>query len=516
MIICRLIIIIFFLLRGFSYAAPVLELKDSITDFAGMNIVLAAKGDDPSYRLPDYDDSGWDRVSLPSSWDSCYPGWSGICWYRVHIMFPEKLPLDTKGIELGIITDTDEVFFNGTLIGKTGKFPPERESAYDIKRVYEIPSTLIRPGRENILAVRVAGLLPGENGPYKGEFRIGPFKILQREFYAVEIFNIFFVILYLAAGIYFSLIFLKGLTREYLFFSLFTISVSVYLFLRTQIKYLVTGEFYFLKRTEYIVLILILLFMMEYVTYLLKKKHSYAHFIYYTAVAVSLSFVLISGNPYVWNQALRHLIQPSWIIPLSWCIYASWREMKTGRDQEAKYLLWTFLLTGIMFINDVFIERRVYSFINLTNYGFLIVIAGTGLIMRKRTLNLNRDAELFRTRKERKPEITEDTKKKFDRAVAYINENFTADISRENMAEAIGLNHDYLGKLFMQIKNMKMNDYINELRINRACELLSGTDTPVIEISLEVGYDNLSTFYRVFQDRVKMSPAAYREVHKKL
>jgi AraC-like DNA-binding protein len=55
------------------------------------------------------------------------------------------------------------------------------------------------------------------------------------------------------------------------------------------------------------------------------------------------------------------------------------------------------------------------------------------------------------------------------------------------------------------------NDYINQLRIHEAAERLkSEPDSPVLNISLDVGYRTLSSFNRAFKDIMSMSPSEYR------
>lgn len=267
-----------------------------------------------------------------------------------------------------------------------------------------------------------------------------------------------------------------------------------------------------MKRIEYFVLILILLFMMEYITYYFKRKHSAANYIYYAIVAISLCLIIIKNDPYFWNQVLFYFIQPSWIIPLVFCFQVTIKERRN--DADAKYILASFIIIGVLFINDVLIERRIYNLMSLSNYGFIVVIFGTAVIMRRRFGRLYDEVEIFRARKGRKPVITDETRKKFDQAVAFIEENYMHDISRENFAESIGINHDYLGKLFIQYKGKKMSDYTNELRIKKAGEMLLSEEKNVTEIAFEVGFDSLSTFYRVFQKVMGGKPTDYRERNK--
>ncbi len=64
---------------------------------------------------------------------------------------------------------------------------------------------------------------------------------------------------------------------------------------------------------------------------------------------------------------------------------------------------------------------------------------------------------------------------------------------------------DYTGKSFTAV--------IQEIRLQRACELLCNPDLPIAEIAAHVGYSNVSYFYRIFKNRHHMSPADYRREH---
>lgn len=492
-------------------AVPILELNyDNYVEFTHKNAVLIKRGDNPEYKNLVLDDSDWKVISLPSNWSLLFPEWKGICWYRIHIRFNEELPDNSLGIRLGIISDVDEVFFNGHLIGKSGAFPPERSSAYDRKRIYEIPTNLIIPKGDNVIAIRVAGLFDYENGPYKGKFEIAYFQDLQREHLSKEFLDVIFVIIYLFVGIYFGLIFIRGsVDREYLFFSLFTLSSAVYLFLRTQIKYLVSDNFLALKRIEYLVLFVIPLLMMEYLTFFFKRRHSIIHYIYYGFVSISLLSVIATSDVCFWNRILFFLVEPSWVIPILFGLYVSIKDFK--KEADAKYILAAFPIIYVIFINDVLVDRGVFNFIRLSNYGFLIVIIGSVFIMRKRFLRLYHEVEDLKIKKSQKPSISDELKEKLDKTIAFLNENYTYDISREGIAESVGINQDYLGKVFKEYTGMRIHEYINVLRIWRASEMLQEQDQSVADIAYAVGFESLSTFYRVFQKIMGESPGNYRE-----
>lgn len=143
------VLLLLVLFKGFSFSnSPfiLMESYDKPVVFNDQSLVLIQKGDDPAYSKLEFPDESWKIISLPSKWNvAAFPGWNGICWYRIHIVFPAELPFKAVGISLGIISDVDETYFNGKLIGKNGSFTDKSGHAYDKDRIYEIPAWLIRP-----------------------------------------------------------------------------------------------------------------------------------------------------------------------------------------------------------------------------------------------------------------------------------------------------------------------------------------------------------------------------------
>jgi AraC-like DNA-binding protein len=502
-------------------ATPVLRIDDytRLVDFTGRKIVLVEKGDNPAYRDPSYDDSRWKLISLPSDWSEYYPGWNGICWYRMRVNFPKRLPVNSLGIQLGVVSDVDELYLNGQLIGSTGRFPPLRKSSYDKIRIYEIPPALIRPGADNVLALRVAGFFRYTNGPYMGTFLIGPFMQLQRDLLSREFFNVFFVVLYLAVSFYFGLIFFRhAVDRENLFFSLATLLSAVYFFMRTQIKFFVPADFLLLKKIEYIALFLIFTMFMEFITHYSGRKRAALHYIFYAASAGSVLAIGLSGNPVFWHDVLNWLVQPSWIIPVSYSVYVIIYDFRKRFDSI--YLMVAFGALMITMVNDIMVHRNVYQFIRLSGYAYLLLILGISIIMHNRFIQLRRRFESLegqelpavKAEKDRKRgALTPEAEEKLKEALAVIARDYATELSRESMAEDLGMNPDYLGKLFKQYTGKKINEYINEVRVNKAIELLGDGENSIPSIAFTVGFESLPTFYRVFQKCTGNSPMAYRK-----
>ncbi|MDZ7722386.1 MAG: beta galactosidase jelly roll domain-containing protein [candidate division KSB1 bacterium] len=137
-------------------------------------------GNNNEWASPDYDDTGWRRVGVPSHWEQQgFPNYNGYAWYRQS--FEIKRTKNRKLIfVVGKIDDIDQVFLNGVSIGSTGVFPEkgkETKSYCNTKRAYFIPPYLIRENKENLIAVKVYDL-GGNGGIYSGHIGI----VTRKEF----------------------------------------------------------------------------------------------------------------------------------------------------------------------------------------------------------------------------------------------------------------------------------------------------------------------------------------------
>lgn len=93
--------------------------------------------------------------------------------------------------------------------------------------------------------------------------------------------------------------------------------------------------------------------------------------------------------------------------------------------------------------------------------------------------------------------------------IAYIHEHYKEDISLDQCAELVGINSYTLSKWFKQASGVNFIDYLTELRIKKAQELLRSTDMLINDIAQEVGYQQ-RYFNRIFKKHVGVTPSEYR------
>lgn len=117
-------------------------------------------------------------------------------------------------------------------------------------------------------------------------------------------------------------------------------------------------------------------------------------------------------------------------------------------------------------------------------------------------------SELFRTL-----EMTENGSCETDIVKNIINfcyENYDSDISLQSISDELHISRYYISHLFSRKLHTGFNDYINSLRISRACEMLKADDSPITEIAYAVGYNSIRTFNRCFHEIMDMTPKEYR------
>ncbi len=99
----------------------------------------------------------------------------------------------------------------------------------------------------------------------------------------------------------------------------------------------------------------------------------------------------------------------------------------------------------------------------------------------------------------------------FTKAKEYIWKNYNQDISLNKLAEAVGMNPYYLSHLFRKEMGTSFLEYLTSVRISIAKSLLKQTDMSIMDICLEVGYQDPSHFAKIFKKLERMHPTAFRK-----
>ncbi len=95
-------------------------------------------------------------------------------------------------------------------------------------------------------------------------------------------------------------------------------------------------------------------------------------------------------------------------------------------------------------------------------------------------------------------------------SITQMRASYHKDISLLSCAETLHMNPKYLGRLFRNETQKTFHEYLNDIRISRAKDLLYGTSVPVIEIALSCGYNTVTYFNRIFKQNTGYTPTDFR------
>ncbi|QIB70000.1 AraC family transcriptional regulator [Aminipila butyrica] len=99
------------------------------------------------------------------------------------------------------------------------------------------------------------------------------------------------------------------------------------------------------------------------------------------------------------------------------------------------------------------------------------------------------------------------------KALQFINRHYRDKITLRDMEETLHVNPSYFSTLFRHEMGVTFTDYLNALKIQWACQLLSTTNLSIIDVSLSSGFDDQSYFTKVFKKAKGVTPKQYRGTH---
>ncbi len=98
---------------------------------------------------------------------------------------------------------------------------------------------------------------------------------------------------------------------------------------------------------------------------------------------------------------------------------------------------------------------------------------------------------------------------------AMIDKSYDQALSLTWLAGQVYLNPSYLSRLFRQQMGMTLVSYLNQVRLERACELLLTSNMKIIDIAAATGFASASYFNQAFRKQLGQTPAEFRQKAKK-
>ncbi len=92
----------------------------------------------------------------------------------------------------------------------------------------------------------------------------------------------------------------------------------------------------------------------------------------------------------------------------------------------------------------------------------------------------------------------------------YVKIHYKEDISLESISDEIGISMYYLSRLFKEELGINFLEYLTDVRINRAIELLNLGEYSIKELALQVGYQNHTYFCKIFKKKTGKTVGEFR------
>ena len=100
------------------------------------------------------------------------------------------------------------------------------------------------------------------------------------------------------------------------------------------------------------------------------------------------------------------------------------------------------------------------------------------------------------------------------RCMDYVAKHFREKIYLEDIAESLGISSSYLSRTFKKDTGVRLQDYVNQVRVERAANLLVYSEETIPRIAEYVNFPSQSYFGKIFKAAKNMTPKQYRETYK--
>ncbi|MBL4702319.1 MAG: AraC family transcriptional regulator [Phycisphaeraceae bacterium] len=101
---------------------------------------------------------------------------------------------------------------------------------------------------------------------------------------------------------------------------------------------------------------------------------------------------------------------------------------------------------------------------------------------------------------------------KFERSIRYVQQHLASDITVDDLADAAELSASYITRLFKQWVGTTPMNYLRQVRVERARQLLADVDLSIQQVGAQVGLRDPYHFSKVFRRIDGLSPSAFRQM----
>jgi YesN/AraC family two-component response regulator len=149
---------------------------------------------------------------------------------------------------------------------------------------------------------------------------------------------------------------------------------------------------------------------------------------------------------------------------------------------------------------------------NLTESDMVRLNQGVTTILSKGLFSRDEKIARISAALENKRRLSEEAQRLVRIAMAYVHEHYAEDLSREVIAQHVGITEDHLTFCFRQELGITPIQYIHRYRINRAKSLLKESRATITEIAGHVGFSDSGYFSRIFRRETGTTPSEFRRL----
>lgn len=103
-----------------------------------------------------------------------------------------------------------------------------------------------------------------------------------------------------------------------------------------------------------------------------------------------------------------------------------------------------------------------------------------------------------------------------EEVVHFIKSNYTQNITVQYVADYFFLSASHFQRLFKKSTGVPFTQYLQNVRIQKCCELLKSTDIPIYQIANQVGYQDMKFFHALFRKKTGVTPRQYRQNYQEI
>lgn len=104
-----------------------------------------------------------------------------------------------------------------------------------------------------------------------------------------------------------------------------------------------------------------------------------------------------------------------------------------------------------------------------------------------------------------------DANKKFKELLEYTNKHFHEELYLKDLSTKYFINVSYCCELFKKVTTMTFSQYMTDLRMKKAVELLQNSNLSIADVCKNVGYSDYFYFNKVFKRNIGCTPSKYRK-----